>query len=120
MPQESGRFTTTEIELPNGEIMLARVRRDEHAGPADVGLIDRLPSFSDVTATLEGIGCELARAWQAVRPDKAKVEFGIDFSLKAGKLVGLFVEGDAGASMTITLEWETGTPGQTRVGYRRG
>ena len=41
-----------------------------------------------------------------VRPQKAKIEFGIEVAMKEGQLTALLVQGTATANLKITLEWE--------------
>jgi hypothetical protein len=55
----------------------------------------------------------LARdAVQAVRPDSASIEFGVDVKIESGKLSGLIVSGTANATLKVTLTWESGSTTQ--------
>lgn len=81
---------------------LAEVR--EGGGPTTVGLDDAF-SFDGVRQTVEAVACELARAWEAARPDKASVEFSLSLSAQPGKLVGLLVDGAGQASLKVSLTW---------------
>jgi hypothetical protein len=39
-------------------------------------------------------------------PRKVSVELGLELAVKSGVLVGLIVNGDTSASLTVTMEWE--------------
>ncbi|THJ74739.1 CU044_2847 family protein [Candidatus Frankia alpina] len=67
-------------------------------------------SFEGVRQALEEIGGQLSRAWQAVRPDEASVEFGVNVTAKSGKLAAVIVEGGAEASLTVTMTWRRPPP----------
>ena len=58
-----------------------------------------------MSGTLEGIAQAIRSGLEQVTPSKTRVEFGIDLALKNGKLTGLVVEGEANASLKVTLEW---------------
>jgi hypothetical protein len=100
-----------EVVLPGGQTMLARVHAADPGagGPRDVGLREQL-LFSGVTDTLQQIGGSVVRALEHVKPERASVEFGLDLAVKAGKLTGLLVEGDATATLKVILEWERTGP----------
>jgi hypothetical protein len=40
-----------------------------------------------------------------VQPKKATVEFGVEVTVKSGKLTALIVEGEGKGNLKITLEW---------------
>jgi Trypsin-co-occurring domain 1 len=100
-----------EVTLSGGQTMLARVHNTDPVatGPRDVGLREQL-SFAGVTDTLRQIGGAVVDAIGQVRPERASVEFGLDLAVKSGKLTGLLVEGDATATLKVTLEWQRTTP----------
>lgn len=50
---------------------------------------------------------ELDQAWNTVKPTEATVEFGLSLTAKSGKLTGLVVEGDAAASLKVTMVWNS-------------
>jgi Trypsin-co-occurring domain 1 len=77
-------------------------------GPRPVGA-ERALSFEDVRDTVGAIAEQLAQVWRKVRPDEARVEFGINATAKTGKLTGLLVEGGASAALKITLTWKAET-----------
>jgi Trypsin-co-occurring domain 1 len=86
------------------------VELTDAGGPQTVGLGKAL-SFDGVRETVIAVGKELARAWEAVKPDEAAVELGLKLIAKNGKLTGMIVEGGGEASLTITLTWKNGKPG---------
>jgi Trypsin-co-occurring domain 1 len=77
-------------------------------GPATVGL-DEVLQFDDVRHTVEAISSQLVRAWEAVRPDQASVEFALSLKVREGRLTGLLVSGGAEASLKVTLTWTNET-----------
>ncbi|MFB7927182.1 CU044_2847 family protein, partial [Streptomyces sp. NPDC056081] len=52
----------------------------------------------------------LAEPLRSVRPDEVSVEFGIELTAKAGKVVGLLADGEAKGSIKVTLTWNGGGP----------
>jgi hypothetical protein len=52
----------------------------------------------------------LAEPLRAVRPDEVSVEFGIELTAKAGKVVGLLADGEAKGAIKVTLTWSGGGP----------
>jgi hypothetical protein len=58
-----------------------------------------------VSETLEGIAQAVRSGLEKMTPSKTTVELGIQLAVKSGKLTSLVVEGDASASLKVTLEW---------------
>jgi hypothetical protein len=79
----------------------------EAGGPQTVGLDDVL-SFDGVRDTVSAICRDLAKAWEAVKPSEATVEFALNVAVRSGKLTGLVVEGGGQASLKVTLTWKDG------------
>jgi hypothetical protein len=79
----------------------------DSGGPETIAL-DQVLSFEGVRDTISGIGKELARAWESVKPAEASVELALKLVAKSGKLTGLLVEGGGEASLKITLTWKNG------------
>jgi len=72
---------------------------------ASVGLLDKV----DLQHALDSVGEAAAVVYdklESLTPSKATVEFGISFTVQAGKLTALLFDGKADASLTISLEWE--------------
>jgi hypothetical protein len=95
-----------EVELPNGTVALVQaIEIDAEAGQAEkVGWKDTF-DLEHVSGMLEGISHSIRSGLEKVRPTKTTVELGIDLALKNGKLTGLLVDGEAKASLRVTLEW---------------
>jgi hypothetical protein len=95
-----------EVMLPNKTVALVRaVDLDEGGQVAEkVGWQDVF-DFEGVSGTLEGIAQAVRSGLEKVTPSKTTVELGIELAVKNGKLTGLVVEGNASASLKVTLEW---------------
>jgi Trypsin-co-occurring domain 1 len=95
-----------EVTLPNKTVALVRaVDLDERGQIAEkVGWKDTF-DFADVTGTLEGIAKAIHSGMEKATPSKVIVELGIELAIKNGKLTGLIVEGEADASLKVTMEW---------------
>jgi hypothetical protein len=112
-----------EVVLPNKAVALVRATDLDEATDLDdeggqvaqkVGWRDVF-DFEGVSGTLEGIAQAVRSGLEKVTPSRTTVELGIELAVKNGKLTGLIVEGDASASLKVTLEWggqaESGVPG---------
>ncbi|MET8124477.1 CU044_2847 family protein [Streptomyces sp. NPDC005065] len=113
----------TRIELPDGTPVWARISGAEELRrtPAGSGLSYTDTGFSDfadqVQARVEslqgvvtGVARSLAEPLRAVRPDEVSVEFGIELTARAGKVVGLLADGEAKGAIKVTLTWNGGGP----------
>ncbi len=61
--------------------------------------------FIEVSGAIESLTKEIAETVQKVKPDKARVRFGIDVGIESGKLTPLLVKDASTANIEITLEW---------------
>jgi hypothetical protein len=97
-----------EVVLPNNTVALVRaVELDEGGGQAEkVGWKDTF-DLEHVSGMLEGISQSIRAGLDKVRPSKTTVELGIELALKNGRLTGMLVDGEANASLKVTLEWST-------------
>lgn len=59
----------------------------------------------DLVDSITAISEMLASALKQVSPDKFSVEFGIEVTLKAGKLLALLCNAEGKANLKITMEW---------------
>jgi hypothetical protein len=84
----------------------------EEAGPTaeKIGWKDTF-DLANVSGTLEGVAQAVRSGLANVRPDRVTVELGIDLAVKNGKLTAMLVEGEASASLKVTLEWGSGQDG---------
>ncbi|MFI1099149.1 CU044_2847 family protein [Streptomyces melanogenes] len=97
-----------EIELPGGAVVLARVSTagGYAADDDDVGVIDKaVAKVERLGELIEGVGRSVLDAAAAVRPDEASIGFGIELSAKAGAAVAILADGEAKASIQVTLTW---------------
>jgi hypothetical protein len=78
------------VQLPTGQQIWARVTD----GPTDVGAVDTLRSLSaeDLREAIEGVAQSVAEAAESVLPDQVSLEFGLELSLKTGKLTSVLAE----------------------------
>lgn len=112
----------TRIEMPDGTPVWARVSgAEELREPAggltytDIGyerLADQVQArVESLTGVVTSVARSLAEPLRAVRPDEVSVEFGIELTAKAGKVVGLLADGEAKGAIKVTLTWSGGGPG---------
>lgn len=95
-----------QVQLPTGQTIWANVAD----GPADVSAsqtLRRLP-LEDLQETIEGVTQTIAEAAERVRPDEVSLEFGLELSLKTGKLTSVLAEAAGKASLRLTLTWNPG------------
>lgn len=64
-----------------------------------------IPTFEEVSHTIEGIAHSLFSSLEQVKPRKASVEFGVEIALESGHLTALLVQGSSTANLKIILEW---------------
>ncbi|GAA2946812.1 CU044_2847 family protein [Streptomyces argenteolus] len=111
----------TRIEMPDGTPVWARISgaeelREPEGGLTytDIGyedLTDRIQArVESLTGVVTGVARSLAEPLRAVRPDEVSVEFGIELTAKAGKVVGLLADGEAKGAIKVTLTWSGGGP----------
>jgi len=93
--------TLLPVKLPNGATI--QVRAAAVRGEQDIAA--RMLGFDSVMAAIEGIAGAMATALERAKPQKASVEFELDFSVEAGQLTALFVQASGGGTLRISLEW---------------
>ncbi|MET7656831.1 CU044_2847 family protein, partial [Streptomyces sp. NPDC005486] len=106
------------IALPDGTPVWARISgAGELSAPSgrlsysDTGFAERVEAgVESLHALVTGVARSLSEPLRAVRPDEVSVEFGIELTAKAGKVVGLLADGEAKAAITVTLTWHNGPP----------
>ena len=98
-----------EVELPNGVVALVRAADLESGrGASKAGPLGKF-DLQAVTGTLEGLSTAIKAALTKAAPDKVTVEFGLELAVTSGVLTGLLVDGDGSGSLTVTLEWGSGS-----------
>ncbi|MFC9243570.1 CU044_2847 family protein [Streptomyces sp. NPDC057136] len=111
----------TRIEMPDGTPVWARISgAEELERPAgglaytDIGYADLADQVQarveSLTGVVTSVARSLAESLRAVRPDEVSVEFGIELTAKAGKVVGLLADGEAKGGIKVTLTWNGGGP----------
>ncbi|MGW7364658.1 CU044_2847 family protein [Streptomyces sp. NPDC054841] len=110
----------TRIVLPDGTPVWARISGAEElerpGTPAglsysDVGFAEQVQArVESLQGVVTGVARSLAEPLRAVRPDEVSVEFGIELTAKAGKVVGLLADGEAKGAIKVTLTWNGGPP----------
>jgi hypothetical protein len=116
MGDEATRITR--IAMPDGTPVWARISgAGELAVPSgelsytDVGFADRVEArVESLHSVVTSVARSLAAPLRAVRPDEVSVEFGIELTAKAGKVVGLLADGETKAGIKVTLTWHSGPP----------
>lgn len=106
------------IKMPDGTPVWARISgAEELAEPSgglsytDTGFGERIEAqVESLQSVITSVARSLAAPLRAVRPDEVSVEFGIELTAKAGKVIGLLADGEAKAGLTVTLTWNGGPP----------
>jgi hypothetical protein len=114
----SGTTRVARIQLPDGTPVWARVSAAEELDVpsgelsfTDTGFAERVEaSVESLHSLITGVARSLSGPLRAVRPDEVSVEFGIELTAKAGKVVGLLADGEAKAAITVTLTWNGDGP----------
>ncbi|MGW3991946.1 CU044_2847 family protein [Amycolatopsis sp. NPDC004772] len=87
----------------------AEASRQQVAG-FEFGNLDR------VLAAVKTVAGSVAHAVRAVRPEKFSVEMAFTVKAEAGGLVALLVRSGGEATLTVTLEWEANSAGDSAAG----
>ncbi|MEE1938816.1 CU044_2847 family protein [Streptomyces sp. TRM 70361] len=129
--------TVQEIELPGGERVLARIgvlgaaEGDLPALPApddepeyafrDVGAVDHLAGrVVRLNELITGVGTAVLDAARALRPDEVAATFGVELVARSGRAVAVLADGEAKASLSVTLTWRPGDGGPGGAGGTGG
>lgn len=96
--------TIVELELPDGEVVLAEVA----AVGGDVGAFDRF-NLDQARVAVARIGAWAKQSMLTALPeppDRFGVEVGVKLVVKSGALLGVLAETSGEASLTFTMEWD--------------
>src|SRR5689334_2920788 len=96
---EATRFTAVSPKAGSAEQDAADSRS---IGEAEVAF---LPEFQSVTDAIEGIATAIRNSLEKAKPEKATIEFGVEFGIESGKLTALIVKGSGKANLKISLQW---------------
>jgi hypothetical protein len=90
------------VAFPNGA-----TARFEVVKPDDgyTQVSSKIFDIENVLASIEGIASALGSTLEKTKPKNSKVEFGVELTIHEGKLVALFVQGEAKANLKVSLEW---------------
>lgn len=113
----------TRIVLPDGTPVWARISGAEELerpsvptglSYSDIGFAEQVQArVESLQGVVTGVARSLAEPLRAVRPDEVSVEFGIELTAKAGKVVGLLADGEAKGAIKVTLTWNGAPPADT-------
>ncbi|RII16013.1 hypothetical protein DSC45_15610 [Streptomyces sp. YIM 130001] len=114
----NGTSRIAQIDMPDGSQVWARISvADDPAEPSgelsytDTGFRDRAQlQVESLHSVVTSVARSLAGPLRAVKPDEVSVEFGIELTAKAGRVVGMLADGEAKASLAVTLTWQGGPP----------
>jgi hypothetical protein len=93
-------------QLADGSVIY--VQATMLGGRQDIAL--SLPPFGDIMRTISSIAESIVLVLRHIKPQKASVEFGLEFALASGKLTSMLVQGTNNANLKITLEWSEERP----------
>jgi hypothetical protein len=104
------------VRLPSGAPIRVEVAESESSDTlTSVGL--RNLELDTALDTIAEISSNVIEKLKAAKPSRASVELKFGFSVEAGKLTALWINGGSDASLTVTLEWsERPAPGEKNDG----
>ncbi|MGW5479837.1 CU044_2847 family protein [Streptomyces sp. NPDC004008] len=107
--------TLREITLPGGQTVLARVTPAPVAAKPggygsddlDIGVGSRAAAkLEQLGELIQGVGQSVMDAARSVQPDEATITFGVEIVAKPGKAVAVLADGEAKASLEVSLVWK--------------
>jgi hypothetical protein len=102
------RNVVVPVRLPNGTVIKAEARASEEHDVASMAELAESLSLDMLSETIGGVAELVETALGKIKPQKVTVEFSIELSYEAGRLVSLLVNGAAKGAFKIGCEW---TPG---------
>ena len=94
------------VQLPAGEPVWVKIAV---AGPQDVSRNLSPLDADGLLKTISSVAQSVRSAAAAAKPDAVSVEFGIEITAKAGKLVSVLADVGGSATLKITLNWQSAT-----------
>lgn len=91
------------VELSEGNTIYIEV---SPRGNVSQDISNKNFSFDNIESTIKDLCLKFGNAIEKVKPDKAKIEFGLELAAESGKLTSILVKGEGKGSLKITLEWE--------------
>ncbi|MCX4723807.1 CU044_2847 family protein [Streptomyces sp. NPDC090052] len=98
-----------EIVLPGGAVVHARLTTSGAHGDGyeDVGVAEVLQNrVDDLRRVIAGVGGSVLDAARAACPDEATVTFGLEFSVKEGKVISVLAGAEAKTALQVSLTWK--------------
>lgn len=89
------------VTLVSGQRIMIEVASTQ--GEEDVAFAPK--TLKGLSSAMQGIAAEVSAGLESVRPDKLKVEFGVQVAVDSGNLTALVAKGNAAANFKVTLEW---------------
>jgi hypothetical protein len=62
--------------------------------------------LAGLVETISGVTRTVHQAIDNAKPNKAKIEFGIELGLKAGQVLAILADANSKSTLKITLEWD--------------
>ena len=69
-----------------------------------------IPALKDISEAIEGVAMTVKQSFATVKPNKATVEFGLEFGCEAGQITALIVKGTSKANLKMTLQFDNPAP----------
>ncbi|MER7753804.1 CU044_2847 family protein [Kitasatospora sp. NPDC097643] len=108
---------TIEIDLGDGETLHAAVRGGRPGRDSgDAGAVSAVArhTFDEVRGTIRSVGrWAKDTAVKCGDPSSFEVEFGLNLTVKAGRLIGVLAEAEGEASLVVRLRWDRATAAGT-------
>ena len=107
--------TITQIQLPDGQIIYARVSGQVPSADGgdtahDVGFTDKIPKLASeqLTKLTEGVVTNVREAVSQFDADEVSIDFGVEFTGKTGRVIGVLAQVGGTASIVLHLTWRGG------------
>lgn len=103
--------TITKIQLPDGEVIYARVTGDVPLDADDAhdvafrGAVPRLAA-SQLKKLAAGVVGTVREAVDEYEADEVSIEFGVEFSAQTGRVVGVLAQVGGTSSVVVQLTWK--------------
>lgn len=105
-----------QVKLPDGEAIWVRLSDADE--PQDVGLGDAVEVMAAVgfDETIRTVAGNVHAALRSLRPDEVSVQFGVELTVKSGKLISVLTDAGDSATLALTVTWRSEDAGSTGGG----
>lgn len=86
--------------MPNGAVI--RVYAGDYRTSEEL----ERPEFTTTLETIDGVVDAVHRTFERVRPNRSKVDFGMNFVLREGKLQTVIADSPQRSAISVTCEWD--------------